>query len=322
MGAAAVCPKCGQGPMSKTHYYYKGGWQCKKGAVAPPAPQAVPASATSPAQTVVAQSRVAPAAAAAPAPMSPKPMQGLPKAPSQQSMTPGQFPAATQRKMLEQFLGRLSIKNYSINPDLSVDVDGDVKVTTSPYTRIPCKFKNVSGAFIWSAGKLLSLENAPDEVGGDFDVHGNQLKTLDGMPQTIGGMISLSGNQLQSWKGLPATTKDDLFAHGNPATDIVENLPSEIGGSLTIGATQPWSLRGIHKKTRISGDVTLTGQLAEGGLGLMMLKGMTFIDASNMTDKNAEKAFEMISKARENKDDVLDTQERLIDAGLSKYAKL
>jgi hypothetical protein len=26
---AATCPKCGRGPMSKTHYWYKGAWKCK-----------------------------------------------------------------------------------------------------------------------------------------------------------------------------------------------------------------------------------------------------------------------------------------------------
>ena len=34
---AVTCPKCGRGPMSKTHFWYKGAWKCKGGDVAQPA---------------------------------------------------------------------------------------------------------------------------------------------------------------------------------------------------------------------------------------------------------------------------------------------
>ncbi len=318
MGAAAVCPKCGQGPMSKTHYWYKGGWQCRTAATTPPAPQAVPAAGNMPAQTVIAQSRVAPPAPKTPAPSLGGAPQGnaLPRAAAQG------MPHATQRKMIERFVTKLGVKQFTVNGDLSVDVDGDVSVTTEAYTRIPCKFGKVSGNFVWAGGKLRSLENAPDEVGGEFDVHANQITSLQGFPSTVGGDVSLSGNQLTTWEGLPSTINGDLYVHGNPASDMVEHLPAEIKGSLTIGSSQPWSLRGIHKKTKIDGEIQLLGNVAEGGLGLMMLKGVTFIDASSLTDKGAEKAFEIIDKACENKDDVLDTQERLIDAGLAKFAKL
>ncbi len=320
MGAASVCPKCGQGPMSKTHYWYKGGWQCKSAPAAAPAPRQLPASGNTPATTVVGQSRLAPSAP--PAMPSAAPQQPVPKA-TAPAAAPGQFPAASLRKQMELFLQKLGVKGFSINPDMSVDVNGDVRVTTSPFTRIPCKFKKVSGSFVWSAGKLISLENAPDEVGGDFDVHANQIKSLEHMPTSVGGMVSLSGNKIESWVGLSSLTcNDDLSIQGNPATDIVENLPPTVKGDLTLGSPQPWSLRGIHKKTKVEGEIILTGNIAEGGLGLMMMKGLKMIDASHLSDKEAERAFAQIDKARENKDDVLDTQEKLIDAGLAKFAKL
>lgn len=43
---AATCAKCGKGPISKTHFWYKGGWKCKSGEAAQPA--AVPSAAPQP----------------------------------------------------------------------------------------------------------------------------------------------------------------------------------------------------------------------------------------------------------------------------------
>jgi hypothetical protein len=321
MGAKAVCPKCGQGPMSKTHYWYKGGWQCKSPSVAaaptpsvPSRPLATPTPAAPPVAVptpTAARTPVRPAGASA---------QGnaLPRAAVQG------MPPSTQLKMLEQYLKKIDVKNFTIAPDMSVSVNGSVDVKMQPHKKVPCKFTKVTGNFTWTGGEITTMENFPDEVGGNLDASNNNITSLVGLPK-VGEDIHLQQNQIASYQGLPTEVNGDLDIYANPAADIVEHLPSKINGSLSIGSSSKLSIRGIHKKTHVDGDVTVVGELEEGGLGLMLVKGIKHIESFNRNDKsptNPRPAFEIMNAALEAKEDVLDVQEKLIDAGFSRYAKL
>ncbi len=68
------------------------------------------------------------------------------------------------------------IENYSINSDGSIDVDGDVRLPNKKLIKLPIKFNKVSGSFDCSWNNLISLENSPIEVGGDFICDLNRLK--------------------------------------------------------------------------------------------------------------------------------------------------
>ena len=72
---------------------------------------------------------------------------------------------------------KYEIKNYTINPDGSVDVDGEVKLTRklNYSTKLPLKFGKVSGNFRISHNNLISLVGSPKEVGGYFSCYDNQL---------------------------------------------------------------------------------------------------------------------------------------------------
>ncbi len=67
-----------------------------------------------------------------------------------------------------QFLEEHGIKNYSINEDGIVDVDGDVDLSDKNLTSIPVQFGRVSGWFDCSHNQLTSLKGAPREVEGWF----------------------------------------------------------------------------------------------------------------------------------------------------------
>jgi hypothetical protein len=64
MAAKKICPDCGK-TMAANHYWYKGGWRCKKNKEQQPAPTATPAPGPTPVPAV-------PAATPAPAPTSAK----------------------------------------------------------------------------------------------------------------------------------------------------------------------------------------------------------------------------------------------------------
>ena len=93
------------------------------------------------------------------------------------------------------------IRNYTINSDGSIDVDGNVNLEYNELTKIPIKFNKVSGWFKLSYNKLTSLENSPNEVGGHFYCSHNNLKNLIGLPSKIFGPVRCIKNPLESLEG-------------------------------------------------------------------------------------------------------------------------
>ena len=70
------------------------------------------------------------------------------------------------------------IENYTINPDGSVDVDGDVVLSYCGLTKLPLKFGKVTGYFFCYRNQLTTLEGSPNVVGEEFYCYGNQLTTF------------------------------------------------------------------------------------------------------------------------------------------------
>jgi hypothetical protein len=73
-----------------------------------------------------------------------------------------------------------NIKNYTINPDGSIDVKGDVFLSNKNLDKLPLKFNKVSGVFVCSYNELTSLEGSPKKLGLKLYCSGNPLTTLNG----------------------------------------------------------------------------------------------------------------------------------------------
>ena len=145
----------------------------------------------------------------------------------------------------------LRIKNYTINGDGSIDVDGDVNLSIFSFSKIPIKFKNVTGNFYCQDNQLISLDGCPISVGGDFECSNNKLSTLEGGPTIVGGnyhtsvnkLISLEGcadsvymfsckeNRLTSLKGCPQKVKGNFDCQYNKIMSF-EYLPMSLGNRL------------------------------------------------------------------------------------------
>ena len=80
---------------------------------------------------------------------------------------------------IHKICDKLKIDNYTINPDGSINVDGDVVILIY-INELPIKFNKVSGNFYCSYNNLSTLKNFPNEVGGETFLYGNPLKSLDG----------------------------------------------------------------------------------------------------------------------------------------------
>ena len=78
------------------------------------------------------------------------------------------------------------IKNYTINSDGSIDVDGDVYIRNLDLDKLPLKFNKVSGYFNCEYNCLTTLENSPNEIGKNFSCYSNRITSLEGFPQRVG----------------------------------------------------------------------------------------------------------------------------------------
>lgn len=95
------------------------------------------------------------------------------------------------------------IKNYTINEDLSIDVDGNVDFSYGNLWHIPVKFRNVSGNFNVYSNELESLHGAPEYVGGDFNCSHNNISSLEFVPKEIGGSFNCCHNEIVNLSHFP-----------------------------------------------------------------------------------------------------------------------
>ena len=91
------------------------------------------------------------------------------------------------------------IENYTINDDLSVDVDNSVILYQVPMDKLPLQFGYVKGDFILGENELTTLEGVPHTIDGDFICGGNNIKDLDYFPKNIKSRIVLLNNPLESY---------------------------------------------------------------------------------------------------------------------------
>jgi len=149
---------------------------------------------------------------------------------------------------------KYNIKNYTFNDDGSIDVDGDVSFYDIRLTKIPIKFRNVSGYFYSYYNRLTSLEGCPETVGGDFNCYDNKLTSLLGSPKTVGGYFDCRSNKLTSLEGGPKTVGGDFLCSRNNLISL-EGCPETVGGDFNCHNNNLTSLEGISDfKGKISSD--------------------------------------------------------------------
>ena len=80
------------------------------------------------------------------------------------------------------------LKNYKINNDDTIDVNGHVHLDNrlGDIEKLPVKFGKLSGNFNCNFNELTTLEGCPNYVGGDFYCGWNKLTSLEYSPKYIG----------------------------------------------------------------------------------------------------------------------------------------
>lgn len=117
------------------------------------------------------------------------------------------------------------IKNYTINDDMSIDVNGNVYLSSKGISSFVIKFNKVSGNFDCSWNKIFTLYNSPNFVGGNFNCGVNNLLSLEYGPYYVGGDYICSNNYIENLYNSPN------FVGGN--FNCVKNNISFIDGFNT-----------------------------------------------------------------------------------------
>ena len=130
---------------------------------------------------------------------------------------------------VEKWLKSCNIKGYTINEDLSVDVNGNVDLILRRLNEIPIRFRNVSGNFNCRANYLTTLFGCPTVVGGDFDCRSNELVSLFGCPSSVVGYFNCGNNKLTSLVGCPIEIDGDFDCGENKLSSLF-GCPVRVSG--------------------------------------------------------------------------------------------
>jgi hypothetical protein len=122
-------------------------------------------------------------------------------------------------KSIEEYCIELCLKNYKIDENNIVNVNGDVILRNRNLYKIPIQFGIVTNVFTCSLNGLKSLKGAPYTVRGSFYCSDNQLTSLEGCPIEVGGYFDCCYNKLISLEGGPIKIGGKFNCYGNPIHD-------------------------------------------------------------------------------------------------------
>lgn len=157
----------------------------------------------------------------------------------------------TERERISSLCDYYKIKNYTINSDGTVDVDGNVVLLAKGFTELPIRFNKVSGKFTCNNNKLTTLYGCPVEVGGDFGCNKSSLTSLKFGPLKVGGYYSCPSNRLTSFEYAPTEVGGHFNAYRNNVTSLV-GCPTKVGGYFDVHNNKLASLEG--SPTKVGGD--------------------------------------------------------------------
>ena len=137
---------------------------------------------------------------------------------------------AQRREMIEKWLKEYDIRNYTINKDFTINVNGNVYLSAIDLKEFPeyIQFGVVRGDFVCRINYLTSLRGVPRIVGGNFICSWTNLTSLEGAPEKVSGVFNCSRNKLTSLIGAPKNVGGSFDCQNNQLTSLRE-CPKEVG---------------------------------------------------------------------------------------------
>jgi hypothetical protein len=131
---------------------------------------------------------------------------------------------------IHEICKKYDITNYAINPDGSIDVNGDVDLSYENLTQLPLRFNKVYGDFRCGDNRLTTLKGSPIWVSGRFNFRYNNLTSLEFSPRWVGGYFNCEDNILTSLEFSPDYVGDYFSCVNNDLND--NYCDTEIGGGF------------------------------------------------------------------------------------------
>lgn len=145
------------------------------------------------------------------------------------------FESITELVSIKILCRKFDIINYTINDDMSIDVNDHVDLAFESFDHIPLKFNNVYGDFNISFNKITNLINSPIYVSGHYIANNNKLTSLEGSPKGVDGNFSIYNNDdLKSLKGCPKRVGGDFCAN-ECSLKTIKYISNHIGGDIYLG---------------------------------------------------------------------------------------
>ena len=120
---------------------------------------------------------------------------------------------------IEQICKQYYIKDYTINPDGTIDVDRSVDLENKKLTKLPLKFNKINGIFNCSSNKFKSLEGSPVEINGNFYCYNNNLTSFEYAPKIIRGIFNCQYNNIKSFEYFPSYV-NEVWCYDNPIYQV------------------------------------------------------------------------------------------------------
>ena len=136
------------------------------------------------------------------------------------------------------------IYKYTINEDLTVDVEDDVYLVNEDLIVLPVRFNKINGFFDCSRNQLESLEGCPKYIRNEFICNWNKLSSLKWFPLEVGAGINCSDNELISLEYAPIKVDGDFNCKNNKLKNLI-NGPVNVSKKYMCDNNQLESLEGF-----------------------------------------------------------------------------
>ena len=169
-----------------------------------------------------------------------------------------------KKKAIEDWLKKYKIKYYTINPDLTIYVNGDVDLQNYSDKELPdyIQFNYIKGIFDISNSNITSLRGSPKECEIFYCNECDKLISLDGAPKECEIFDCGFCHSLTSLEGAPEKCEEFYSQHCDNLTSL-KGAPKECDEFYCNYSDNLTSLKGAPKKCQIFNCYSCKGKFTE-----------------------------------------------------------
>ena len=137
---------------------------------------------------------------------------------------------------IEEWLKQHKITNYTINEDLTIDVNGNVYLNNYVEKELPeyIQFNNVSKKFVLWHSNIVNLRGCPVTCESFGCIKCDNLSSLKGCPKIVDRFEVNSCNKLEDLVGSPKTVKGEINCYGNINLKSLKGCPKKCKNFVCI----------------------------------------------------------------------------------------